>query len=135
MTIQDREWQTGADMGNARNDILAGHRILIVEDEYYLADDLRAALSQQGATIVGPASTVARARQLIDDGAPDFAILDINLKGELIFPLADDLRRRGIPFLFTTGYDAAIIPAAYRDVDRWEKPVDAEEIAVVIAAG
>lgn len=104
---------------------LRGRRVLVVEDEYMLAEDLREGLEQQGAEVAGPVSTVAEALELLgQEPAPDFAILDINLQGETVYPVAVALRARGIPFLFATGYEAWAIPEAYADVPRAEKPLD-----------
>lgn len=105
-----------------------GRRVLVVEDEYLLAEDLRERLESQGAEVMGPVASVADALELLRDGpAPEAAILDINLQGEMVYPVADELRARGIPFLFATGYDPWAIPEAYQDVLRAEKPVDLKQ--------
>lgn len=101
---------------------MAGRRVLVVEDEFYLADDLRRALADRGADVLGPVATVARARAIVAEEQLDFAVLDVNLRGETIFALATDLRARDVPFVFATGYDARTLPAAFADVPRWEKP-------------
>jgi CheY-like chemotaxis protein len=88
------------------NICLSGWRVLLVEDEFLIAEDLASVLSAAGATVVGPAYTVAGALSLIESGdALDGAVLDVNLKGEAVFPVADALLSRSIPFVFTTGYD------------------------------
>jgi hypothetical protein len=56
------------------------------------------------------------------------AILDINLGGAMVYPVADALRARGVPFIFATGYEAWSIPEAYSDVPRCEKPVDVRQV-------
>ncbi len=105
--------------------VLRGRRVLVVEDEYLLAEDLRQELERQGAEVLGPVPTVAEALELLATGpAPSIAILDINLQGEMAFPVADALRERAIPFVFATGYDAQAIPPAYADVPRMEKPLE-----------
>ena len=108
---------------------LSGCSILIVEDEFFVAIELEDAFLGAGASIVGPVATVAEAHALLD-GAPrlDAAVLDINLQGEMIFPVADRLLARDIPFIFATGYDSVSIPAAYGAVTRCEKPVNAEDV-------
>jgi hypothetical protein len=58
----------------------------------------------------------------------DAAVLDINLRGDPIYPLADVLSGRGVPFVFATGYDLASIPEPYRQIPRWEKPFDPEAL-------
>ena len=103
---------------------LRGRRVLVVEDEYMLAEDLREELERQGAEVMGPVASVADALEILRSGpAPDMAILDINLGGEMAYPVADALRARDIPFVFATGYDAQAIPKARSDVPRAEKPV------------
>jgi CheY-like chemotaxis protein len=109
---------------------LTSRRVLVVEDEYFLADDMARALEQVGAEVVGPVPSVARALAVLASGeSVDAAVLDINLRGEMVFPVADALRARGTPFVFSTGYGRASVPAAYRDVPRWEKPFTAENFA------
>jgi len=109
---------------------LEGRRLLVVEDEYFLADDLVRNLKDKGAEVVGPVSDIDGALDLIDETEHlDAAVLDINLRGEMAYPVADALIERGIPFVFATGYDSANIPARYKDVTRCEKPVDAHKIA------
>jgi len=106
-------------------DELQGHRFLVVEDEYLIATDLVATLEALGMEVAGPAASVNEALQLLERGDHlDGAVLDINLRNERVYPVAEVLRSRGVPFVFTTGYDAAVVPSAYADVPRCEKPVD-----------
>ncbi|MGF7152204.1 DNA-binding response OmpR family regulator [Sphingomonas zeicaulis] len=99
----------------------AGKRVLIVEDEYYIACDLAHAFGEAGAEVVGPVSSLGQAVAV--GAAPlDLAILDINLAGEMVYPLADQLLARSVPIAFATGYDASAIPARYANVPRFEKP-------------
>lgn len=105
-------------------DSLRGLAVLIVEDEFYLADDLAAALIGAGAKVLGPFGRVEDARRLLEGGeAVDLAILDVDLVGDRVFPVADALRGRNTPFLFATGYDPEIIPQRFSGVPRLEKPV------------
>ena len=111
-------------------DTLQGRRLLVVEDEYFLADDIVRGLKEKGAEVVGPVGTIDDALDLIDETERlDAAVLDLNLRGEMAYPVADALLERGIPFVFTTGYDGASIPPRYKAVTRCEKPVDAPKIA------
>jgi len=105
---------------------LRGRRFLVVEDEYVIAADLATYLEELGVEVVGPASSVAEALTLLEnDREPlDGAVLDINLGSERAYPVADVLGDRGIPYVFTTGYDAAVIPNPYADIPRCEKPID-----------
>lgn len=100
---------------------LTGKRVLIVEDEYFIAADLKRALKQEGAEVVGPVGNLAAGFQLAD--APlDVAVLDVNLEEALSYPIADRLRERSVPYLFLTGYDGWSLPTAYRSDARLAKP-------------
>jgi DNA-binding response OmpR family regulator len=103
---------------------LEGHCILVVEDEFYLAKDLQYALTQAGATILGPFPRREEALAAMARSRPDCAIIDVNLGRGANFELADELVRQGVPFLFFTGYDQAVIPQRFSKVMRLEKPVD-----------
>jgi two-component SAPR family response regulator len=104
---------------------LKGRRVLIVEDDYFMAEELRAELQRAGAEVVGPVGRVSEALDLVERDKPIHgAVLDINLAGEMVFDVADALRARNVPFVFATGYDAETIPAAYATVTRCEKPID-----------
>lgn len=104
-------------------------RILIVEDECFIADDARAVLSNSGAEVLGPVPTVAEARALIDaEPRPDAVLLDVNLGGEMTFDLADTLRSRGIPFAFMTGYDRLALGTWFPGAEILQKPVCAAQL-------
>jgi DNA-binding NtrC family response regulator len=115
-----------------RSETLEGRRILVVEDEYYLADDIVRALRDCGAEIVGPVATLDQAEKLVSEGGLDCAILDLNLRGEMSFPVADALTGSGIPFLIATGYDSAAIPERFSSVPRIQKPADARMLASLV---
>ena len=109
---------------------LAGHRVLVVEDEYFLADDIARALVGLGAETVGPVPTREQALAHLEGGGRiDACVLDLNLRGEMAFPVADALLARGVPFVFATGYDQDVVPAGYAGVPRWEKPFDPDRLA------
>jgi CheY-like chemotaxis protein len=111
-----------------------GRRVLIAEDEYSLAEMLVEEFAKLGVETIGPASTVKRALDLVEHSGPlDAAVLDVKLRNEMIFPVADALRARGVPFFFATGYSQKIIPDRYKDVVRYEKPFDVAEVARVVA--
>lgn len=103
---------------------LNGRKILIVEDEYLIADDLSALLLAANAELIGPAASLPQAIRLAaDTELIDAAVLDINLRGVDVFPLVDELRSRGIPVMFLTGYGQNNIPADYLGIARCEKPM------------
>lgn len=105
--------------------ILQDCRVLVVEDEYMLADNLATELSDAGAFIIGPVATVEAAFALIAaESEIDGAVLDVNLGGEMVFPVADLLLKRQVPFIFTTGYDLAAFPLRFERSIRCEKPTD-----------
>ena len=109
---------------------LQGRRILVVEDEYMMAEDLRCDLEEAGAQVIGPVPSVADAlRLLATEMSIDAAILDVNLRGEKAYPVADALRERGIPFVLATGYERWALPDTYKDLPRCDKPVDLHHFA------
>ncbi len=112
---------------------LAGRRVLVAEDDYVIADALCQELEAAGAEVAGPAPDVAAALALLAQGAIDAAVLDVNLRGEMAWPVADALLARGVPFVFATGYDVSVIPARYAGVACCEKPVGLAEIASALA--
>lgn len=114
---------------------LDGRAVLLVEDEYFVMQRLRKALVATGATVVGPAANVEAALSLVRDSAViDAAILDVNLLGDLVFPVADALGERGVPFAFATGYDPDVIPPRHAAVPLLRKPVDPDAVAQVLLA-
>ena len=82
---------------------LAGRRLLVIEDEYLIAADLKQSLEREGA-IVGIAGSVARGLELLDEIDPDAAVLDLSLGGDVSAPLAAAFTERGVPFVILTGY-------------------------------
>jgi DNA-binding response OmpR family regulator len=118
-------------MADQAGEGLRGARILIVEDEYYIADDMAAALRSRGAEVLGPVGTVEEAFAIVAGGGLDCAILDMNLRGDMAYPVADRLSEAGIPFVIATGYNSASLPERFSHLPRVEKPVDP---AIVLAA-
>ncbi len=112
---------------------LAGRRVLVVEDDYYLATDAARALEGAGAEIVGPCASEEDARAELNEQRPDAVVVDINLGGGPSFKLAETLKDHGIPFVFTTGYDAEVIPAEFAGVERLEKPFQLRQIVGAVA--
>jgi DNA-binding response OmpR family regulator len=111
---------------------LAGYRVLVVEDDYFVAQDLCSILRTRGATVVGPARSVSVGRELANAHRPDCALLDINLHGEYAFELAEELQTRGVRTVFTTGYDTSFIPPRLRHTACLQKPVDTNALVQTI---
>lgn len=103
-------------------------RILVVEDEYYIASDLKRALLREGAVVVGPFNTVANGMAAASDDHIDAALIDVNLEGATSFPIADILSARGVPYAFLTGYDGVTLPDGYRARPRLAKPFTMEVV-------
>lgn len=115
-------------------ELFMGKRILIVEDEYLVAQETRRMLEKLGAIVVGPVSKVEDGMDLAHEAKIDAAILDINLDGEMVFPLADLLESMHIPFVFATGYDPSFLPERYGGYVLCEKPAHLDVIARALFA-
>lgn len=112
---------------------LAGRRILIVEDEYYLAEDLAQAVRAAGGAVVGPVGNIEEAQARVAEGGFDCAVLDMNLHGQFVFPVARQLQGAGVPFLVATGYNSAALPPDLGSERRIEKPLDERKVIEAIA--
>ena len=107
--------------------------ILVVEDEYMLAQDLSRDLEAAGVRVLGPVASVPEALEIIDGAERvDAAVLDVNRAGTMVFPLAEVLRDRGVPFVFVTGYETWALPREFTQVPRCDKPLDAREVLRVL---
>ncbi|WP_205793154.1 hypothetical protein [Pontivivens nitratireducens] len=118
-------------------DMLTGRRVLIVEDEGLLALDLEFALIDAGATVMGPVIQVDEGLTLMatETGPIDAAILDLDLRGQPSYPLADCLIERGVPFVFHTGHGReADLRARYgTDIQVFAKPSRIEGVIAALA--
>lgn len=113
---------------------LRGKRVLVVEDEYMIADDLASELRHAGAEVIGPAASLPQAMRLIaQTDRLDGAVLDINLRETLAYPLIDQLIDTGVRVLISSGYDEAMIPERYRHLPRCEKPVSPHKLLLAVA--
>lgn len=99
-------------------------RVLVVEDEFLLACTLEEDLRSFGFAVVGPFSGVRQAEQAASTEALDLAVLDVNLRGEMVYPLAEQVMARGIPVLFLTGYGLGVLPDKFRTTPILAKPYD-----------
>jgi CheY-like chemotaxis protein len=111
---------------------LDGLRVLVVEDEMMVSMLIEDMLADMGCHVVGPASRLDEAMELVGSAELDCAVLDVNLGGQPIFPLADVLREKGAPFAFATGYG----DAGLRDIDKGtpvlQKPFRESDLARVL---
>jgi len=112
---------------------LVGKRILVIEDEMLIALDLEDCLKGAGCEVVGPIGRLPEALAAANGEGLDGALLDVNIGGENSFPVALILEARGIPFLFLTGYGAAILPPAHSRWEVYEKPYRPERLLVRLA--
>jgi DNA-binding NtrC family response regulator len=111
---------------------LQGRKILIVEDEAPIALALASAVAQAGGVAIGPAGTVAASFALMADHKLDGALLDIRLRGETSFSLADVLAVLGIPFLFVSGLSSALMPYPHRDRPLFDKPYEMHDVIATL---
>lgn len=109
-------------------------KVLVVEDEYFLADDFAKALRTRGVQVVGPIADLQEAVDQVRRDGFDVAVLDINLRDQSTYELAEHLEQASIPFIFVTGYSAEVIPNRFRHVARLEKPCDLDEMVESVFA-
>jgi len=114
---------------------LAGRRILVVEDEMFVAMMIEDLLRNLGCEVVGPAANVSDALKLVATHPLDGAVLDVNLGRERVFPVADTLKRDVVPFVFVTGYGPSALTQAYDHHPMIRKPFEPESFGDDLAAG
>ena len=106
---------------------------MVVEDEFLIAMSLQATLEQHGYRVVGPAAAVDQALRLIEGDRPDAALLDVNLRGEIVTPVAAALQRAEVPFLLASAYGAAELARWGLDARNLGKPVEPERLLAALA--
>jgi CheY-like chemotaxis protein len=104
------------------NSTFSGRRVLVVEDEMIVAWLLQDLLADLGCVVIGPAANVNQALGMVEAEAVDAAVLDVNLNGQMSYPVADALAARGVPFVFTTGYAKDGVLERYRANPILQKP-------------
>ncbi len=116
---------------------LLDRRILLLEDDFMIAVALAELLEESGAVVVGPFGGVAQALAAIRDAEAPLAaaVLDVDLRGETSYPVADALAALGVKVVLTTGYDSSAIAPEYRHLPRCEKPVTARSVIRALEAG
>jgi two-component SAPR family response regulator len=101
----------------------------VVEDEPLVALAISETLGECGFEVVGPCSSVSEALRTIRSEEFDAAVLDVNLNGEMIYPAAEVLTARNIPFIFVTGYSCEGIDSRFKNIVAMHKPIDREKLA------
>ncbi len=109
-------------------EFLKGQRILVVEDNYFMALDLSQMVEEFGGAVAGPVGRLAEGFDLAQSDGLAAAILDVNLGEEDTFSLADGLLAARIPVIFATGYDPKTLPARFADLPRISKPFSGRSV-------
>ena len=112
---------------------LAGRRVMVAEDELLVAMLIEDILGDAGCIIVGPFTTVGDALRAVEAGGIDVALLDVNLRGQKIYPVGLALEARGIPFVLLSGYGQEAVPADHPNWKACSKPFKAEDVLRMIS--
>jgi two-component sensor histidine kinase/CheY-like chemotaxis protein len=131
--IAGRRGSADADAGTVPAMPIEGNRVLLIEDEALVGMMMKDVLTELGFQVVGPFATMADATAAIADEDFHAAVLDVNLQGDLIYPLAEMIKTRGIPFVFVTGYSADGIDERFACVPILQKPVERKSLERVFA--
>ena len=107
---------------------LANLRILVVEDEVFIAWEIEQRLQRLGCEVVGPVGHLKHALELVRTTALDGALLDVNIKGGVVYPVAEELLARKVPVVLSTGYGANTLPPVFRDLPYLRKPFGAGQL-------
>jgi DNA-binding response OmpR family regulator len=105
-----------------------GCRVLVVEDETLIAVLIEEVLSEMGCEILGPIAKLETALQLAKDGIFDIAVLDVTIRGGKVYPVAEELMARGVPFILASGYGDWSLPSSLREHRRLTKPFAEAEL-------
>ena len=111
---------------------VAGKRVLVVEDEMMIRMLLEGMLTDLGYTVAAEAGGIDEAVVLAKKGAFDVAVLDVNLNGHQVTPVAEILLERGVPFIFASGYGQRGVPEDYRAIPTLQKPFQTDALAQAI---
>jgi CheY-like chemotaxis protein len=133
--VVDPAWSWREGRSSKASMMMDGKRILVVEDEFLVAEDLHFALKNTGARVLGPVGVIAEGLRLLD-ASPDVegAVLDINLGGIMAYPIAQKLLDRNIPFIFTTAYDPEDVPERFCNIKFCQKPTTMTRIIRTLEA-
>jgi CheY-like chemotaxis protein len=111
---------------------VGGLRVLLVEDEMMVALLLETVLIDLGHQVVGPVARLERGLEVVEREAIDLAVLDVNIDGREVYPIAAALEARDIPFIFTTGYGSDGLHPAYRNRPVLQKPYRSDDLKAAI---
>ncbi|PSC02680.1 hypothetical protein SLNSH_22725 [Alsobacter soli] len=109
-------------------------RVLVLEDQYLLAMQVEEDLQSKGAQVVGPVATASEALELIESTEIDAAVLNVRLKNGTSFAVADELLRRGVPFVFVTAFEQQMLPETYVSIPHLTKPLKPTELVTALLA-
>jgi CheY-like chemotaxis protein len=112
---------------------LSNRKVLVVEDEMMIAMLIEDMLDEFGCRLVGPATSVPRALELIASESIEVAILDLNLDGKDTYAIADALQRKNVPFIFATGYGSAGLRQEYENRPVLQKPFQQKDLEAALA--
>lgn len=107
---------------------LAGLRVLVVEDEMLVSLMIEELLGEHCCSVIGPFDRIAPALRAARSAQFDLALLDVNVAGEKVYPVAEMVARRGIPFLLLSGYGEAAVPPEHPDWQACAKPFRAKDL-------
>ena len=113
----------------ATADVLQGLQVLVVEDELLVSLMLEGMLADLGCEVTGTARRVTGAMKLVSEGDFRIAVLDVNIAGEKVYPVAEMLAKRGVPFIFSTGYGVAGIDTVWKSRPVVQKPFTQRDLA------
>jgi CheY-like chemotaxis protein len=122
------------DPAAAAREALQGKRVLVVEDNGLLCCVLEETLRGVGCEVIGPYAWLSEAMAQASVHEIDLALLDMNLHGELVKPLADQLQERGIPFLLTSAYRASELPHTLQSAAQLRKPFTDTDLLIELVA-
>lgn len=117
----------------ASGQALAGFSVLVIEDEYIVASVLAAHFTHAGVNVVGPVGNIEDALRVLVETPVDAAVLDLDLRGEKAYDVADRLNALEIPFVIATGYDDCALPARFSGIVRCRKPTTAQAVLDALA--
>jgi len=118
----------------ALSEPLEGRRILVIEDSPVVAPFTVEVLAELGCEVIGPAPNMASAREMVEAGGFDAALVDVHIRGDVVFPLCELLAAKRVPFVLTSGYADWTMPEKWQDRPRLQKPYTIEQVGEAMGA-